>query len=394
MNLKKLLLTLAALSGLFIAQNASATCSNYTTYADGQVLTASSLNSLQTNYTNCVNAVLDGDTFTGNMLWHSGSDILMYSDTGSTLKAAIYGDGAASILPLKTPGQLINLNLANATTTNSNDSIKIQCGNAACSATNPGFVTLPSGATQGQLTTFTVTSDVTINLTGAHWGYGAKGDITGAIHRVYAVDHNGALVWCVGYQGGFTYFTTTQDSTTATDIDTPEEVLCNAAITSANNTATEVGYFKSNFDDTGGAAEDLYAVQTSVGSIVTGQTADGQWQPWNPTYGGFSAAPTATHRWMSVGKTVYVVNDVTGAGTSNATSFTLTMPIKVVSSAAPQIIAVARISDNGTTATTPGRVEPSSGVTVNVVKDFASTAWTNANGKFAEFNGSYEAYQP
>jgi len=89
--MKKIILTIAALCGFFYAQNAKAVCSNFVNYSDGQTLTAASLNSLQTNYTNCINAVLDGDTFTGNMAWHSGSDILMYSDAGTTLKFAIDG---------------------------------------------------------------------------------------------------------------------------------------------------------------------------------------------------------------------------------------------------------------------------------------------------------------
>lgn len=89
--MKKTLVALAALSGFFIAQKSFATCSNYTTYTSGQTLTSSSLNSLQSNYTNCINEVLNGDIFTGNMLWYSGSNIAMYSDTGSTLKFSVDG---------------------------------------------------------------------------------------------------------------------------------------------------------------------------------------------------------------------------------------------------------------------------------------------------------------
>lgn len=100
--MKKLIITLAALSGFFYSQNVKATCSNYTTYVDGQTLSAASLNSLQNNYTDCVNNVLNGDIFTGSMLWHSGYDILMYSDTGSTLKLSL--DGASG--DMTTEGQI------------------------------------------------------------------------------------------------------------------------------------------------------------------------------------------------------------------------------------------------------------------------------------------------
>lgn len=89
--MKKILITIAALSGFFISENAYSTCSNYTSYNDGQTLTASSLNSLQTNYTNCVNNVLNGDNFTGNINLYNGSDLNFYSDAGTTLKASIDG---------------------------------------------------------------------------------------------------------------------------------------------------------------------------------------------------------------------------------------------------------------------------------------------------------------
>jgi len=98
----------AALCGLFISNEVKATCSNYKTFTDGSTLTASELNSLQTNYTNCVNAVLDGDTFTGNILLHSGSDLNIYSDTGSTLKASIDGATGAITGGLTEAGQVSN----------------------------------------------------------------------------------------------------------------------------------------------------------------------------------------------------------------------------------------------------------------------------------------------
>lgn len=49
--MKKLIITSICL----MAVNAYATCSNYTSFTDGQVLTAGQLNSLQTSYTNCIN---------------------------------------------------------------------------------------------------------------------------------------------------------------------------------------------------------------------------------------------------------------------------------------------------------------------------------------------------
>lgn len=318
MMVKKLSLLLAALCGLFISEPARAACSNYTTYSDGQVLTAASMNALQSNYTSCVNDILNGDTFTGNMSWHSGADALFYSDSGSTKTAEILGDSGQAVLGLRLSGKPIGLNATNATTTNSNDSIKIECGNTACSASNPGFITLNSGATSGDITTFRVSSDVTILLTGAHWGLGGGGDGSDIVHHLYAVDHNGSLGWCVGFRGGYTTIDTSKDSTTPSSVDAADEFLCNIAITSSSNTATEVGWYKTDFDDTGGAAEDLWAVQTGGGEIVGGERYDPGWFYKDSTYTGAN---------LDLGTTndgAYADVDATNA----AITFTVTAPGK------------------------------------------------------------------
>lgn len=96
MNWKRWVVVMGALCAFFVVKQAGATCANYTAYSDGQVLTATSLNSLQTSYTNCINAVLDGDIFTGNMSWYNGTDILMYSDAGAT--ATFKADGATGVV--------------------------------------------------------------------------------------------------------------------------------------------------------------------------------------------------------------------------------------------------------------------------------------------------------
>ena len=154
--MKKIILSLAALCGFFIAQNAQATCSNYTTYADGQVLTAGSLNSLQTNYTNCVNDVLNGDTFTGNLNLHSGADLSVYSDTGTTLKAHIDGTTGDVILSPRTHGTAVNceINYSAGTVTISGR------GGAALAASNPCHIGIRSNS-NGVVTTATFTSNIT-----------------------------------------------------------------------------------------------------------------------------------------------------------------------------------------------------------------------------------------
>lgn len=156
MRLKFYLFILAAMCGFFIAQNVKATCSNYTTFADGQILTAGSLNSLQTTYTNCVNEVLNGDIFTGDMSFYSGTDAIFYTDIGSTKTVHVDGaTGDALLAPRANGAYGLTLSLSAATLT-------VQCRNSACSSSNPAYVVMNS-TTAGQQVTLKVTSGGAFN---------------------------------------------------------------------------------------------------------------------------------------------------------------------------------------------------------------------------------------
>jgi hypothetical protein len=390
--MKKIFLTIAAMCGFFNVQLANATCDILSSFTDGQVLTASQLNTLVTGAENCSNAILDGDNFTGNVNLYSGADLSIYSDAGTTLTGTVDAATGGAILGLKAVGIPINLNIVNATTTNANDSIKIECGDATCSATNPGFIWIDS-STAGDRTLFKITSDVTINLTGAHWGFGGRGDTVDSILRVSAVNAAGSIVWCVGLQGRTAqrYIgSATLDSTTATDINLPEELLCNAAI-AADDPINEIGYFKANFDDTGGAAEDLWAVQTGDGDILTGKSADGLWQTWIPGYIGFSVDPTGTHRWTQIGNQIIFTTEQS-TGTSNGTGFVMTAPIKAESQMRN---AIAVYTDNGTDVYGLGAVRIEAGsTTMDLATSTGEAGWTGSGNKRAFFAITYEAYLP
>lgn len=156
MKLKNLCFSLAALSGFFISQNVWAVTSNYTTYASGQTLTAASLNSLQTNYTDGDNNILNGDTFTGSMSYHSGADAIGYSDTGSTKKWELDSATGDVIMSPRTLGTAINceINYSSGTITISGR------GGVALAATNPCHVGIRSNS-NGVVATATFTANVT-----------------------------------------------------------------------------------------------------------------------------------------------------------------------------------------------------------------------------------------
>lgn len=377
--MKKLIIILAALSGFFIAKNVQATCDITSSWTSGQTLTAASLNSFVTQAENCNNGILDGDTFTGNVNLHSAADLNVYSDTGTTLKASI--DGATGkIIGAPQRVGVYNIELVRATTTNSGDSLKVQCGGAACSTTNPGFVVM-NGTTAGVITTFIVTSDVTQLLTGATWGIGGTGDITGALIRAIFVNDNGTLRTCFAYLGGRNTVLTTDTNATQASVNLPEEILCNTAVASSTNTALDWGFARANFDDTGGTSEDLWAVQSGVNDVVTGVTADGFWQPWNPSATGFTSSPTPDiKKWTQNGANItFTVS--WAASTSNSTSLGFTVPIKTRDTT--NGISV-QVVDNSGNLTSPGLIEiggDTATATCYSTTSAAGTGWTAANNK-------------
>lgn len=305
--------------------------------------------------------------------------------SGARASAGVLEQGGARV-----PQWMNNIAIIRATTTNAGDSIKITGANGtALSTSNYGWITLNNPATPGQLSTFSVTADVTILLTGAHWGIGTTGDITGGILRVLAINDNGTLRWGVALLGGRTTLLTTDTNATQTNVNLPEEVLCTAAVGSATNYCREVGYFRANFDDTGGAAEDLWAVQSGVGDVVTGETADGLWKPWNPTYSGFAVAPTVgTAKWTQIGRAIFASLYQSGAGTSNSTTTTVNLPAKF---RFIHRFSAGSTVDNGSSTTAVALIASTADLLyVDMYKDMSGAAWTNANGKKADFNICYE----
>lgn len=286
-----------------------------------------------------------------------------------------------------------NIAIIRATTTNAGDSIKITGANGtALSASNYGWVTLPDPTNVGQLLTFSVTADVTLNITGAHWGHGTKGDLTGEILRVLAINDNGTLRFGVALLGGRNCVLNTDVSSTQTSVTAPEHIYSSPTVASNTNSCREIGFFRANFDDTGGAAEDLWAVQTGVNDVVTGQSADGLWHPWNCTFTGFSVTQTTTRaQWTQIGRTIFLQYDRNALGTSNATTLTAVAPAKALVTSNGQSGVVGRPTDNSTDLTVPQRIDTAVGsATINFYTSQAAGVWTNSGSKGIDFNMLYE----
>lgn len=283
------------------------------------------------------------------------------------------------------PQGLINIAFAQGA---DSSQLKITSASGAdLSASNPGYVRIRS-STAGTYRTFSVTANVTMDLTGAHWGLDSKGNVTGAILRVYAIDDNGTLRWGVGYQGGFYYIRNTQDDTTATNINLPEEIYTSGAVGTDNSPMRDVGWILANFTD----ATNEWAIT----EYHPNESADGLWQPWTTTFTGFSAAPSITiSRWCQIGTTIKV-EQATGNGTSNSTAFSVTLPTKAKNTGTGQ--GNGFWVNNGVTigAGVPGCVADTtaSSATLEIRRDPLGTNWTAANGKRGNVAMFYEAYQP
>ena len=111
----------------------------------------------------------------------------------------------------------------------------------------------------------------------------------------------------------------------------------------------------------------------------------GAWQTYTTTYGGFSTVPTSTNRFIRLGRLCIVTINVSVAGTSDATTFTLTLPF--AANAAQAMAGFGAVVDNGGGLTTIGEADTvAASTTANVFKDPNGGAWVGSGNKY--FNGT------
>lgn len=111
------------------------------------------------------------------------------------------------------------------------------------------------------------------------------------------------------------------------------------------------------------------------------------WFTWTPTLTGFSANPTTTIALFRLdGTTCTIQIHQIGAGTSNATTFTISLPITAATRATLIWANLVRTYNNGAYNTSPGFLTIGSAATAAAVQNnLSSTAWTNTGGKFLEY---------
>jgi len=189
--------------------------------------------------------------------------------TGGADNDTIYTNGSGT-LTFSRPGSVSNLGLESAQTSVANDSIKITGSTGADLSSTNVLRVKTQGATAGQTTIHQLISNVTIDLTGAHWSLGTHGDTTDTGLHVYVINDGGADKWGVSLAAGLTKIAQGDSSATQTNITAGGDMLVNTGLGAGTHPCLEVGFFKANLDDTGGSSEDLWVVQTAIDDINVG----------------------------------------------------------------------------------------------------------------------------
>lgn len=283
---------------------------------------------------------------------HTGSGNLVdIIDSGDSDAKRLSVDNSGIFLAgmLRMPGTSVNLALARGS-----DATKIKVTGAngsALSATNPGYVALESSVTAGQIVIFRVEADVTIDLTGAHWGLDGLGDRTDIELRVLAINDSASLKWGITNKGGYRALADTNSTATASSATTQAKALVNGALNSGTWPCREVGWFLGDFTD----ASNEWSVQNGVGNLNVGIPVRDHtdWEAFTPT-GSWSTNTSYFAARRRVGDCEEYDIRVLCSGAPTAATLTVNLPsnrvvdtTKTASSGTANTLGVANILDSG-----------------------------------------------
>jgi len=108
---------------------------------------------------------------------------------------------------------------------------------------------------------------------------------------------------------------------------------------------------------------------------------------------GFSSDPTYTSRFSITGRLVHWSYNYSGAGISDSTAFTISLPIPtpgIISANHGWAAALGITYDAGAYAATGSIVVPAVGTEATLYRTQTTAAWTNSSGKAASFEIFYE----
>lgn len=140
--------------------------------------------------------------------------------------------------------------------------------------------------------------------------------------------------------------------------------------------------------DTAGPGSDFLQALNSIAlAIQANNPTSFVWQPWTSTLTGFSGTPTQANEFIVIGKTVILKYDI--SGTSNATTFNMTVP--VVAKAGNYETSTGLATDNSTTQGVPARAFMLDASTIQFGRTAGTLGWTAAGTKGARGIHIYQA---
>lgn len=108
---------------------------------------------------------------------------------------------------------------------------------------------------------------------------------------------------------------------------------------------------------------------------------------YTPTFTGFSVDPSGFYQFSITGGMCYVSVRLNTSGTSNATTFTVSLPVTAAGKTSTAQRFPIAVTDNGSGQAAPGQAIISQGdTTVSLFKDWTGTAWTASGAKAASFS--------
>jgi hypothetical protein len=140
------------------------------------------------------------------------------------------------------------------------------------SSSNSGKVVINETSDAGSLLTYTLTSSQSVLLTGAHWGFDGEGDLTDYPLWLIFIDTGSTVVLGVTAEGGKESVTSSDCKTAPGDVTSRSHVLVSSAVSGTSN-VLYFGWVKANFDDSGGASENLWTLQSGAGDVNLGATS-------------------------------------------------------------------------------------------------------------------------
>lgn len=232
------------------------------------------IRSQEANWDEIADKTVEFATRTNNHLKQLGLDIAgasyEYNDDGRATQSPDLNTRVTTLesVQFNTPAAIRNIGLDVSTTSK----VKIfgSDGNNL-SSTNIGYVTIPSTTTPGQLVTRSITANMEVTLTAAHWGLDTYGDITDFALWVLLLDDGTNAVLGVAAQPGRNSIDNADATATPGSVTSIEKVLTSSTISSELN-CVAIARILANFDDTGNpGGENYWTIQTGLGDLEFGE---------------------------------------------------------------------------------------------------------------------------